>query len=321
MSVSCGPAATIPVLDSFPESLLRVLGGHRRLTVQLNQGAYETTPTFLEALEEGIKQRRYFLSLDRRESQPGGFAETPGQMRGVGLLLLVDFPRRPDYSCSTFMTSETHEICVQWEKKGKNLECKKKQKITTNIYHALDTIRLWTVANLMSVETSRSLVVTHHAPQSVHRTAQNTPISCLGFGALSIMAEKQAAQFLSTRVSPTIVDYRVPLLNDTQEVRSDLRVPVRDLLDEGILAFSMQPERAVRIWHEALDRSEKTSASAFWNLAVYQWSVRNLKEAQASFDAAFASGGLEWLTKRRRETFNRFYREKTLVEKQSIEGL
>lgn len=321
----CGPVATIPVLDSFPEGLLRVIGGHRHLTVEFKSDGYRATQTFLDSLRLAVLERRYFLSVERRERSGEAWtqsvAASPGQGAGVALLLLIDFPRKPDYSCNTYMTTHTEETCVQWQKKGKNMECVRKQKTTYHMYHAVDTFRLWTVANLMSVETSRSMTFTNTTPRSNYRSARNVPVSCLGYSAMADLAEKQVSSMLAARVSPLIADYRVRLYDGTSELPADRRAPVAVLLERGIRAFAAEPGQAARLWNEALLLSERRSASAAWNLAVYHWSVRNLKEAQAFFDSAMDLGGIEWLTRRRRETFNRFYRERMLIEKHSPEGL
>ena len=343
----CTVYIKIPVVSQIPSDYMKLMKGGKRIAVvarsarQLDLNQYSNWTGVLQGtLESTLSKYGYFTLVDlagRKDrlreialSRSGLTADEKeiGQELAIDGFLYIDVPKQPLYDC------KQHE---KWTQKTK---CTRKEKITTpptdsereharksgtvaqpktkticvqkttTVHRTVFYITYMTVfldGRLVNTETGQSISYTHAEPSTI------TGSSCTAHSSMFQDAADKAAGKVAEHLSPRITPLEAPVLDDMVGVPDAAADKVKAYLKKGIEWADATPpnyEKAKGEWEQALESSGLSSASAFWNLAIYYWYSGDVARAEEYFSKAERIGTFKFIKGKKMNIFSKFLHEK-----------
>ena len=310
---ACATYIYIPIVKRVPDGYKNIMQGEKRVAIIAEpykggdlggMSAADWTRTLQGITENTLRNYGYFDFVDlgsrKRREKELVFTQTglsPAQKQigrelRVQGFLFIEIPAQPSQDCTINRNTIYKKVCAREVLNTEEDKWECKQEKTLNIPND-EGVMFTTVhlrIKLVNIKTGKYVSHYYSAPHRMSRKS-NCPSRLSAFSA----AARTAARSLASRVSPEMTKLRVPVIKDTDGTPDNLAEQVETLLELGMNWAKAQPpnyEKAGEKWRDALQASGRTSAAAYWNLAVYYWYAGDMEKAEAYFKQASQRGHL-----------------------------
>lgn len=345
--LSCGPSIPIrfaryPV-GNYGHRLQQVLAGQKNIGIVAPEPGEGYTALISRDLDfseiaEGEVQKAMtgrgyynFIDLKHRKARLRELVRTQtgltsvskmiGQETAVDALLVVVMDREPKMECKIEGITDGAQVAVEALKLGVDIYARSQGHnlgIDTDMSNTRRPtgvlyMTLFLQGKIVNVETGESVAYSVAKPYRQVNTVGNTrcPGALKAFDFSVKAASREIAEFLSPRVEV----HKVALEKSVDELEGPTAKIVKSYLKEGLrFARDDDLDSAAEQWEEALSRSGGQSAAALWNLGAYHWYRGNFSDAHDYFRRAMRTGGPDWLSGQKRDTYSLFKREMNAPE-------
>lgn len=324
----CSTTVNIPIVKSYPQGFEESIGYGRNLGIFVSRSedlrASATWKTLIQGeILNKFQDKRYFRIIDiaNRESrlkelvfsQKIGATKTLSSEFSIDLLLLVDVPQPPSSECNTYSRRISKQRCVRFDNSGKCVQYKSDYYIE---YTKELVYSFFVRAKLIHLETGQNLEYTNSEPVVLRRTSAAANLDCPSELEALNNAMELAADEITKRLSPTIVDVEIPIYKDDGGIsKFEQKKTILSYLESGIDWLKGETpniEYAKKDWEKAAALSGNSSLSALWNIGVYYWYKGDFSRAEEFFKKVREAGGKEgWLNSKRRNSINLFEKERS----------
>ena len=332
--LTCGTYITIPVVKDMPPQVARLMQGKRNLGVvavppRINlDSRIDWSSTVQGAVVTAFDKSGYFRLIDLKGRQQrlqeiahsrGGTTVAQkeiGKEIGADAFLFIEVTNQPKADCKTELKTDLAKagagLAALVISKGKDdggVGIGEKQETGVRI------VTVFVTARMVNIESGRQVVHSHSEPYKLYNDAGNTqcPSELEAFDA----ALKVAGSKIVENLSPRIVQMEVPIESTGEGAPEATLDRVNANLSTGLQwAESRNFERAAKSWNRALELSDNKSYSAYWNLAVYQWSQGDMDKAEEYFNEAEKNAPPGWLDQDKIDVISTFQEEKKRKEKE-----
>ncbi len=333
LAVACGTYIVIPVVDKMPRNFAAVMRGKKKVGIV----ALKTRKTYLQRLgtqidfskavegsvENAIQKFGYFTLIDLGSRKKrlreiahsqSGLTRTQaaiGQELKADGLLYIQMTNPPLTECKVERRTSATAAAANLISAAAGGDGGAGGNVRKPI--GVRYLTVFVKGKLVNIESGRSISFTAKKPVKVDGSLGSRECP----SALDALdkALDQSALEIARRLSPRVVNLRVPVSDDVENVPENRQAQVQKFLERGIKwADKKNYERAGASWKLALQMSGSQSAAAFWNLAVYKWASGELDDAEQYFKRVEAIGGPDWLDGDKMEIITKFAREKKRIE-------
>lgn len=236
-----------------------------------------------------------------------------GQELNIDHLFYVNMTAAPRLECKTEIITNYRQVKKRIKTKDGIVEIS--EIVPTKEIQRILYLTIFLEATLVNIETGRSISSSSQEPYVLSGFVGNPdcPSELVAFNE----AIKTAAKKIADRLSPRVEIISVPLEKKDPSISVGNKKLVNQLLEDGVKWLeSGNVEEAIKSWQLALEESEGTSKSAYWNIAVAMWYQGELEQAQKYFDQAMKLGGSDFFDSSKRKFYTIFKQEKKRIEEE-----
>jgi tetratricopeptide (TPR) repeat protein len=236
-----------------------------------------------------------------------------GQELNIDHLFYVNMTAAPRLECKTEIITNYRQVKKRIKTKDGIVEIS--EIVPTKEIQRILYLTIFLEATLVNIETGHSISSSSQEPYVLSGFVGNPdcPSELVAFNE----AIKIAAKKIADRLSPRVEIIPVPLEKKDPSISVGNKKLVNQLLEDGVKWLeSGNVEEAIKSWQLALEESEGTSKSAYWNIAVAMWYQGELEQAQKYFDQAMKLGGSDFFDSSKRKFYTIFKQEKKRIEEE-----
>jgi len=323
-AAGCVAYVKVPVVTKMPEGFMETMRGGKKVGIVFVPpkqppswfAQMDWSRVILGEANNMLVRYRYFKIVDvsqktrqarlqeiaRSSSGMTGGTKTIGKELSIDGLIFFEIPQQPLTNCR--VTSRLVRVCRAYSRycssRYSDGRCSNWSRRcdywgTERRYTAIRTTTVFLQARLVNVETGLSKAFSNSEPYTSRVHGPSCASALDNFNKAAIIA----AGKVIARISPVVSDLKVPTEIKPIGVPDKLQKKVNLLMEVGNKYAQADPpdfDSAKDKWQEALKASGHTSASAYWNLAIYNWYSGNLDKAEEYFKKAEKAGGPGYAT-------------------------